>query len=403
MFKLADPAVYAWPPTDPDAIAAEDARGPIRKGRDIETSWPTRLSRKSVDDEADAVAAVEDMHAAFEGFKARQEDRMDALEVALRRSPRGADNVKVLSAYDRNFSLWARKGDAAPGLDVKTLALAPDTAGGYLAPPQWLSEITKHLTEFSPIRQVARVVQVGAGQVIIPRRTSNLAATWTAELADRTASQQTYGDARITAHELATYVPVSNQLLDDNQYNLEAEIGADLAEAFAYAEGAAFVNGDGIGKPFGLMTNDDIAQTVSGSATDLTADALIELLYSLPKAYRGNATWAMNADTLARVRKLKDGNGQYLWQPGLAGQPEGLLGRPLIEAEDMADVAAGTYPILVGDFRIGYRIVDRIDIAILRDPYSQATNGKTLFHARKRVGGDVLQPLAFRKLKVAAA
>ena len=153
------------------------------------------------------------------------------------------------------------------------------------------------------------------------------------------------------------------------------------------------------------MTNVGVAHTLNGHATNLSADALISLLYALPAAYRNSGSWVMNGTTLATVRKLKDASsGDYLWQPGLqAGQPETLLGRPVVEMVDMPDVSAGTFPIAFGNFDLGYRIVDRLDMSILVNPYLRATDGITRFHATRRVGGAVIRPAALRKLKMATA
>jgi HK97 family phage major capsid protein len=137
---------------------------------------------------------------------------------------------------------------------------------------------------------------------------------------------------------------------------------------------------------------------------DGQANGLIDLLYALKPAYRANATWMMNSTTLAAVRKMKDANKQYVWAPGAqAGEPGTLLGRPIVDAVDMPDAAAGTFPIAVGDFNAAYRVYDRVNMSILRDPYSLATTGKVRFHARRRVGAGTTQPEAIRKLKVAAA
>jgi HK97 family phage major capsid protein len=149
------------------------------------------------------------------------------------------------------------------------------------------------------------------------------------------------------------------------------------------------------------MKHKDILATNNGHATNLSADALITLLYAQPATYRKAGAWAMNGTTLAAVRKLKDGQGNYLWQPSYqAGQPEMILGRPVVEVLDMPDIAADAAPIIYGDFS-GYRILDRLSLSILVDPYSQATRKMTRFHASRRVGGRVLMAAKFRKLKMA--
>ena len=169
-------------------------------------------------------------------------------------------------------------------------------------------------------------------------------------------------------------------------------------------EGTAFVNGAGTLDPEGLMTNADIDFTVSGAAAALTADGLISTYYSLPAAFRNAATWVLNGSSLAAIRKMKDSvTGSYIWQPALSlGQPESILGRPIVEAVDMPDAAAGTFPVLFGDFS-GYRIVDRLALSILVNPFLLATNGITRIHATRRLGAGVIQPAKFRKVKIAAS
>jgi HK97 family phage major capsid protein len=179
-----------------------------------------------------------------------------------------------------------------------------------------------------------------------------------------------------------------------------------LSEDFGKKEGTAFVNGTGNKMPRGVMVHPDVAYrpNTGGSTTVLGADSLIDLMYSLPPAYRNNGAWMLNSTSVAAIRKLKDTVGQYLWQPGLiAGQPATILGRPVIEAIDMPDIAAGSFPVVFGDFNMGYRIYDRVSLTLLRDPFTQAKNSLVRFHARRRVGGDVARPEALRKLKMAAS
>ncbi|RVD50040.1 phage major capsid protein, partial [Mesorhizobium sp. M7A.F.Ca.ET.027.03.2.1] len=229
-------------------------------------------------------------------------------------------------------------------------------------------------------------------------------AAWRGEAQAQTGSEPTFGQHEVIIREVNTYVDISNQLLADSAGQAEAEVRLALAEDFGKKEATAFVNGTNVLDPEGLMTNASIGETVSGGASTLTADGLINAMYAIPAAYRNAGSWLMNGTSLAAVRKMKDSvTGAYIWQPALAlGQPETLLGRPVLEAVDMADVGAGNYPVLFGDFS-GYRIVDRLALSILVNPYIQATNGITRIHATRRVGGGVIQPAKFRKVKVAAS
>lgn len=346
--------------------------------------------------------------------------KIDELETKLADAAKRADDFElrlarpgvIASTKDsagelqrKAFTNFLRHGrEALQPLEAKQMVVADDSRGGFLAPPEFSKEVDKNLVVFSPVRAAARVGQTSSGSVIIPRRLGEPTAVWCDEAGARTETNSTYGQAEIPVNEMACWVDVSNRLLEDAAVNVEAEVAYDLAEQFGKVEGAAFVTGNGVAKPEGFMVNENVSFSVSGDATHVTADSLISLLYALKPGYRANATWMMNGATLALVRQLKDGFGNWLWQPGLqASQPETLLGCPLLECPDMPDIGAGAYPIVIGDFNAGYRIYDRVSLSLLRDPYSQATNGLVRFHARRRVGAGVVRPEAIRKLKIAAA
>lgn len=307
------------------------------------------------------------------------------------------------------FAGFLRQGREALSADeVKALRVADDTAGGYLAPSDFVAQVVKGIVEVSPVRQAAKVGSTGSGSVILPKRTGQPTAGWVGEPPEqRPATESTYGQVEIPIHEMACYVDVSLRLLEDSAVNVEAEVSSDLAEQFGRLEGAALVKGDGVKKPAGFMTAAGVAYTPTGNAATLgaaPADTLIALMYALPMFYRGSGVWMMNANTLSAVRRLKDGDGRFLWQPAFAeGQPESILGRPVVEAPDMPDVGAGTEPIVFGDFAKAYRIYDRAQLSLMRDPYSQAAIGLVRFHARRRVGGGLVLGEAIRKLRCAAA
>lgn len=301
------------------------------------------------------------------------------------------------------FGTYVRQGPEAAAAELKNLTLATN-GGGYLAPTEFVKEVVKNLVQFSPIRQYARVMSIGSAEAKMPKRTGTLTAGWVSETGARTSTEPTYGEVTLTPHEAACYVDVSNALLEDNQYNLQGELSADLAEEFGRLEGLAFVSGTGTGQPKGILTDTTIPQVASGDASEVTPDALMDLFHSLPGFYASNAVWGMNRTTIGIVRKFKDSAGWYLWQPSMAdGQPATLLGRPVVELPDMPDVAANAVPVMFGDLKQGYRIVDRLSLSVMRDPYSVATTGQTRFHARRRVGGDVVKPEAIRLLKVATS
>lgn len=345
----------------------------------------------------------------FDALKAR----LDKLEAKSNR-PIAANNNHPAADNDNGeakaFSLYTRRGVEQMSADErKSLTVGVSASAGYLAPETFAAELIKLLKEFSPIRQYARVVTIGAPETKYPRRVGSPSAYWVGETAIRTASQGSYEQLSIKPHELATFTDVSAQLLEDNAYNLEGELQQEFAEAFATAEGRAFVlgTGDNDNQPTGLLVNGDIAEMITGAAASFPAtnpaDVLITMYHKLPTTHAQRGVWMMNRNTLATIRKWKDSDGRYLViDPITAGMPITMLGRPIVECLDMPDIAAGATPIVFGDLQ-GYRIIDRIQLQVLRDPFARATNGEIRFHARRRTGGDVTHPDRFIKLKVAAS
>lgn len=382
----------------------------VRKGEDEDVSSIVTKALEQLQTSVDErLKAVETKTAANDNAKLA--DRLDKIETKLNRPAviKGANDNEP-SAERKAFASFLKLGaERMPNEEAKALVVSDDTRGGYLAPAEFQAEVIKNIVEISPVRQAARVGSTSSASVILPKRTGTPTANWVGETEMRTGTESSYGQVEIPTHEMAAYVDVSVQLLEDAAVNVESEVAMDLAEEFARLESAAFVNGNGFKKPVGFMTDDGVPFTISGSASviadaDGQADGLINLMYALKQSYRSAGVWMMNGTTLGAVRKLKDADKNYIWQPSIqAGEPSTILGRPVVEAPDMPDIAAGTFPIVFGDFSRAYRIYDRVGMSILRDPYSLATSGKVRFHARRRVGGGVTQAEALRKLKVAAS
>jgi HK97 family phage major capsid protein len=329
--------------------------------------------------------------------------RVDGFEAKSNRPGITGDNDNDSKLETKAFETYLRRGDRSDELTLKTLRVSNDPQGGYFAPAELSAEFLRNLVQFSPVRSVASVRTTGSPSVIYPKRTGVTNAKWKGELQTSEESEPSFGQAEVIVREVNTFVDISNQLIADGAGAPEREVREALAEDFAAKEGTSFVNGDGLIAPEGFMTNADIAFTANGHATILNADSLITLMYAVPAFYRANATWAMNGNTVAIIRKLKDGQGNYLWQPSYqAGQPETILGKPVVELPDMPDVANGSFPIAFGDFNLGYRIVDRLDLSILPNPYLLATSGITRFHATRRTGAGVIRPATLRKLKMVA-
>lgn len=291
----------------------------------------------------------------------------------------------------------------------KALSIGTDTTAGYLAPIEYIREIIKGVTELSPARSIVRVRQTAGKAIQIPRRTGQFAARRTAEQATRTETTGlAYGLEELAAPEMYALIDISNQMLEDSAFDMEAELREEASEQFALKEGAEVVTGTGIGECEGYLTSTGVAETNSGTATTIAdvdgqANGLITLQQGLKSSYARSGLWTLNRATLGSVRKLKDADKNYIWMPGItSGVPSTILGSPYVDMPDMPNEGAGTYPIAFGDFRRAYTLVDRIAMEVLRDPYTQATSGNTRFIFRRRVGGQVVLAEAIRKLKCAS-
>lgn len=375
----------------------------------------TLETRAEPDDDplAATTQAVEELRSGYTEFRTNQEASLDELRAQItdletrmnRPGGGGAPGNDEISLERRAFTNFLRLGDnRMDPEEVRALIVGDDTKGGYLAPAEFQTEVIRGILEISPIRQAVRVGSTGAGSVILPKLTGRPTASWVGEDEERPETTMTYGQIEIPVHELACYIDVSLRLLEDSAINVESEISSELSQEFALKENAAFSDGDGAKKPLGIQQVAGIAEVVNGHATNVNPDKLIALMYSLPPQYRNSGSWLMNGTTLGVIRTLKDGNGNYLWQPSYQiGQPSTLLGRPVIEDPEMPDIANGAYPIMYGDFNKAYRIYDRVGMSVLRDPYTQATKGMVRFHARRRVGGGPVLTEALRKLKMATS
>jgi HK97 family phage major capsid protein len=299
--------------------------------------------------------------------------------------------------------------------ELKSLNTAIPADGGYAVPREIDALIARELVEISPIRGLAQVVQTGTSGYRKLISTGGTASGWVSESAGRPDTDApTFAEIAPPSGELYANPAASQVMLDDAAFDLEAWLASEIAMEFARAEGAAFVNGNGVNMPAGFLTAPvsvigDGARpfgTVQyvGTGDDAgfgTAPEakLIDLVHTLKAGHRQGASWVMNSATLSEVRKLKTADGAFLWQPGLVeGQPDRLLGYPVVEAEDMPDVANGAFPIAFGNFRAGYLIAERSATSILRDPFTHKPF--VHFYATKRVGGQVLDSAAIKLLRI---
>lgn len=350
--------------------------------------------------------------------KALQE-QLDQVETVLNRKGFGKGGDDTGSKEDIEFSAAFRRAirkqpDERKAEDVSllnkrkaALIKGDDTAAGYLLmPSELVREIIKDVVEISPIRSIATVRAIGGPGLKMVKRTATAAATRVGEQTARTnTGDPAYGMIEIPAPELFARAETSMQMLEDSDYDLEAELRSEFSEQFAYKEGAEFVSGTGANNQAeGFLVASGVGEVVSGHATAITADGLFNLFYELKTAYTRNAMFVLNRGSIRDIRKLKDGDGQYLWMPGIPNAaPNTILGAGYMEVPDMPAIGAGTYPVAFGDFRRAYTVVDRIAMQMQVDFTTGADDGLVVYRARKRVGGGVRQKEAFKKLKIAAA
>lgn len=240
-----------------------------------------------------------------------------------------------------NLSADQQKALADVAAEYKALGIANDTTGGYLAPAEYIREIIKGVTDVSPVRSLARVRQTASKAIMIPKRTGQFAAQWVADQGTKTETDGLrYGMWEIPTHEMYALIDISNQNLEDSAFNMESEISFEATEQFAVAEGAAFVSGNAVGRPEGILVASGVGGNNSGSATTIAdadgqANGLLTMKYSLKSSYARNANWIMNRTTLGSVRKLKDAQKGYIWTPGIAlGAPNTIDGDPYVEVPD---------------------------------------------------------------------
>ena len=302
--------------------------------------------------------------------------------------------------------------------EVKAMSGSSGPEGGYAVPRQIDALIGRSLIDISPIRAIATVVQTGTAGYRKLVTTGGTPSGWVSETAGRPATDTPeFAEIAPPTGELYANPAASQAMLDDAAFDVQAWLADEIAREFARAEGAAFVNGSGVNQPRGFLTvtstdePDDVRAfgamqyLPSGSSGTFGGtnpeDALVDLVHALRPAYRQGAAFVMNSATLARIRKFKTADGAFLWQPSLsAGRPDTLLGYPVVEAEDMPDIAADATAIAFGNFREGYLIAERSATSILRDPF---TNKPFVhFYATKRVGGQVMNAEAIKLLKFSA-
>lgn len=339
--------------------------------------------------------------------------RMNQLETAWNR-PGGELKTSqagdpFVSEYRKAFCSYLRKGMDA-GLEAfesKSLSVGSDPDGGYLVTPTISDRIVKTVFETSPMRQLAGIETISTDALDLIVDKDEAVAGWTTEtgaVSETDAPQ--LAKKSIPVHELFAQPKATQKLIDDAAIDIEAWLADKVADIFSRKESTAFISGDGVGKPRGILTYTagtdwgEIEQVASGSNGTFDGDDIITLFYALKEDYANRATFLMNRATVKAARLLKESaSDQYIWQPGLtAGAPDTLLGIPVQQATDMPVPGTDSLSIAVGDFREAYQIVDRTGIRVLRDPFTDKPFVK--FYSTKRVGGDVVNFEAIKLLKL---
>lgn len=341
--------------------------------------------------------------------------RFFSLQAGKPVSPSEVD-IESYRQYGDALNAYIRRGDAVNAEIKNALSVGSDPDGGYLVKPEMSDMIMRLVYETSPVRQVANVVTVGSDALEGINDLDEAGSGWVGETESRTETDTPQvGEWRIPVHEQYAEPRATQKMLDDSMLDVESWLNGKVADKLARRENTAFVSGDGIKKPRGFLTYASgtpsasswnvIEQTNSGASGAFAAsdpgDVFLTTIGKMKSSYRANAVWGMNRTTEASVRKLKDGDGNYLWQPSFqAGTPSTLAGYRVVLMEDMPDLAADSLSIVFGDFNSGYMILDRSGIRILRDPYTSKPYVK--FYTTKRVGGDVVNFEALKLIKFAS-
>ncbi len=319
-------------------------------------------------------------------------------------------DTEAYAEYKRAYSAYVRSREGR-STDIKAaLSTGSDPDGGYMVPTERSSRVIEKVYETSALRNYATVETISGKELIIPRDEGEFGYGWIGETeapSETTTSQ--FGESKIAVHEMYAEPRATQQMLEDAGFDVEGWIDRKVGEKFGRVEATAFFTGTGVNQPRGILTyaagtsNKQIEQIASGAAAAVTADGLYNLVFSLKDFYTANARFMMKRTTVRDVLKLKDGNGQYMWQMGDVknGQPSTLLGYEVVRAEDMPTVEASALAVAFGDFAAAYTIVDRLGITLLRDNLTAKPYIK--FYNRRRVGGDVVNFEAVKLQKIAAS
>nr|DAZ52165.1 MAG TPA: major capsid protein [Caudoviricetes sp.] len=304
--------------------------------------------------------------------------------------------------YDQSF--WnMMRGNVSANV-MNALKEGADSDGGYLVPDEFENQLIQKLHQENVLRSISHVIQTSSGDHKIPVVASEGTASWLDEEAAYTESNSSFGQVTLGAHKLGTLIKVSDELLNDSAFDLTNYISTEFARRLGDSEEEAFLTGNGTGRPTGILNDSNGAKdgVTAATADAITFDELIDLFYSLKEPYRKNAVFLMNDSTVKAVRKLKDQNGQYIWQPSVQlGTPDMILNRPVFTSQYMPTLSAGNKIALFGDFSY-YWIADRQGRTFKRLNELYAVNGQVGFLGSQRVDAKTILPEALTTLKMGA-
>ena len=343
-------------------------------------------------------------------------ERMNAIEAELNKpvntpivnKPMSVNDEEKPGRASKNYkkSFWnAMRSKALRPEVADALQIGTDSEGGYLVPDEYEHTLVEALEEENIFRKLAHIINTSSGDRKIPVVASKGSASWVDEEGTITDSDDAFNQVSIGAYKLGTLIKISNELLNDSAFNLESYISKEFARRIGSKEEEAFFTGNGTGKPVGIFNATGGAEVgvTAASATAITADELIDLFYSLKAPYRKKAVWILNDSTVKAIRKLKDKNDNYLWQPALtAGTPDTILGRPVYTSSFVPSIAAGAKTIAFGDFSY-YWIADRQGRIFKKLTELYAATDQTGFVATQRVDGKLILPEAIKVLQQKAA
>jgi HK97 family phage major capsid protein len=310
---------------------------------------------------------------------------------------------RASAEYQKAFwnAMRTRSGEGLDPVIKNALQIGTDTEGGYLVPDEFERTLIEALDEENIFRKLANVISTSSGDRKIPVVASKGTASWIDEEGAIPESDDSFGQVSIGAYKLGTMIKVSEELLNDSVFNLENYIAREFARRIGNKEEDAFFTGDGSGKPTGILAATGGAQigVTAASATAITVDEILDLFYSLKSPYRNKSVFVMNDATIKAIRKLKDGQGQYIWQPSLqAGTPDTILNRPVYTSSYVPTIAASAKSIIFGDFGY-YWVADRQGRVFKRLNELYAATGQVGFVATQRVDGKLILPEAIKVLQ----